>query len=233
VISFGSTKHRALLQPYSDTFGRVDGAFIARVFVAAARSFQRDLLSLVDDLGAGVIDLHGFTARSTRRVREVYLLVYSLGAQSINPFHTVTHRDVRIIDREIEGEGAFLKQFGRDITRHHVDLDPVVRAGLYIRALRGVFELGRLEALPGPYEWELGDTDHCVPCLEASVGGPYQREKASGLGYPPLPGIPGSGSVCDGLTRCGCTLKLAGGITLNMDLQDEIRDILASIVGES
>jgi hypothetical protein len=199
--------------------------------VAGTRSFQRDLLRLIDDLRDGRIDLRGFTLRSERRVREIYLLVYSLGAQSINPFHTVTHRDVKIIDREIDGEGTFLRQFGRDISNHRVDLDPVVRAGLYIRSLRGVFELGRIEALPGPYDWVLGDTEHCQPCRNAADGGPYQREEYSGLGYPPLPGIPGSGSVCNGLTRCGCTLELAGGgISPNMDLQDQLRDTLATIV---
>jgi len=145
----------------------------------------------------------------------------------------VTQRDVRIISRHVDGEADFLRQFGYDLQRGTTVMDPVVRAGLYLRSLRGIFELGRVEAIPGPYDWDLADTEHCEPCIEAAAGGPYQREPFSGLGYPPLPGIPGDGSVCRGLTRCGCTLQLAGGsFTPNADLQERIRDLLASVVNE-
>lgn len=226
------TRKYHLLSPNSPYFGTVDGVFIGRVFVQAARQFRRDLFSLVDQVMRGEMDAATFTRFATRRVREVYLLTYSLGALSINPFHTVTHRDVKIVDQEIDGERQFLRQFGNDLSRGFLVLDPEVRANLYVRGLRGMFELGRVEAIPGPFDWVLGDTDHCLPCLEASVGGPYQRESFSGLGYPPLPGIPGSGSICKGLTRCGCYLRLTSGILLNEDLQDHLRELLAEVVDD-
>jgi hypothetical protein len=45
-----------------------------------------------------------------------------------------------------------------------------------------------------------------------------------------VPGIPGSGDICQGLTRCGCTLKLRGLRDLNLQLR--MRDILAATVLE-
>lgn len=227
----GSRKSRALLQPTGDSFGRADGAFIRGVFVQSARRFRSDLLRLVDELAGGNLSSSGFALQAQRRVREIYLLVYSLGAQSVNPFHTVTHRDIQIVNRAISEEGPFLKQFARDIRGGFIVMDPTVRANLYLYSLRGVFELGRIEAIPGPFDWILGDTDHCLPCVRASVEGPYQREAFSGLGYPVLPGIPGSGDLCNGLTRCGCVLRLTNNRLLpNADLQERMRGLLAEIV---
>lgn len=225
-----SRRFRALLHPSSPYFGTVEGQFIGRIFVNSAKQFRRDLFALVNDVAEGRISGEAFQARALRRVREVFLFAYSLGALSINPFHTVTQRDVKIVDQEINGERQFLRQFGNDLQRGFLTLDPETRANLYVRSLRGMFELGRVEAMPGPFLWVLGDTDHCDPCIRVAAGGPYQRERYSGLGYPALPGIPGSGSICQGLTRCGCYLRLASGILMNQDLQEDLRAMLDEVV---
>jgi hypothetical protein len=151
---------------------------------------------------------------------------------SIFPFYTMTDRDVRILDEELSEETGFLKQFGSDLASGRLDLDPTVRSGLYLLALRGIFERGRLEAMPpGPYRWRLGITEHCLECQMAEINGPYQRDRHSGLGLPPVPGAPGDGSVCLGLTRCGCTIVLASGIPLpNEDLAERMRGLLLEVM---
>lgn len=206
-----------------------------RTFVVTARRFHRGLLNLVDDLIRGSIDLPSFTRRSSRILRDGLGISYSLGALSVDPFHTLTARDVRVINRELEEERRFLRSFGRDIDRGFVVLNPLTRAGLYLQALRGMFELGRMEAAPpGPYEWVLGATEHCRPCLIASLGGPYQKNNLTHLGLEVLPGVPGSGEVCNGLTSCGCYLRLVGMIPLpNGDLQRRLREIVAEIVHDN
>jgi hypothetical protein len=185
----------------------------------------------LDDLTSGDVDVQGFSRASTRLLRDAFGITFSLGALSVDPFHTLTLRDIRVINSEIDDQRKFLRGFAKDIAGGFYVLDPVERAGLYLQSLRGMFELGRIEALPpGPYDWDLGDTEHCVPCVQASLGGPYQREPQSNLGLPSLPGVPGSGDVCRGLTRCGCTIILAGRPIPNEQLQGDIRNVLTEVL---
>jgi hypothetical protein len=51
------------------------------------------------------------------------------------------------------------------------------------------------------------------------------------MSLPVVPGIPGSGEVCQGLTRCGCTLRLRN-FPRNEELQLDLRDILNQITLE-
>lgn len=222
------------LRTYSNTFGNVDEMVILRSFELTARRFRSKLLRLVDDLAAGRIDVKAFTTSSSRLLRTEFGIAYALGALSISPFHTLAVRDIRVIDGELQEERAFLRSFAKDLDRGFVVLDPVQRAGLYLQALRGMFELGRIEALPaGPYDWNLSDTEHCLECIEVSGGGPYQKTPTSGLGIPPLPGIPGSGDVCRGLTRCGCYITLSGIPTPHVNLEREIRNVLAEVLHDT
>lgn len=225
----------SLLRVGSPSFGRHDSAILERTFIATARRFRSQLQRLIDDLGSGRIDLAGFNNRSARLLRDGLGISYSLGALSVDPFHTLTIRDVRVINRELEEERSFLRAFGRDLQRGFYVLNPVQRAGLYLQALRGMFELGRTEASPpGPYIWVLGPTEHCLPCHEASLGGPYQKNNYTHMGLAILPGIPGSGDICRGLTSCGCTIRLAGGLPLpNEDLQRRLRGILLEILHDT
>lgn len=223
------------LQTTSYTFGLADGQDIERSFLAAGRNLRRTLLRLVDGLATGSIGLQGFSDSATAAIFKAYYHAYSLGAISIFPFYTMTDRDVRILNAELYEEATFLKQFGRDIQAGTAGLDPISRSRLYLLALRGIFERGRVEAMPpGPYRWRLGITEHCLDCYQAAQMGPYQRDRQSGLGLPPLPGAPGDGSVCRGLTRCGCRIELASGIPLpNEDLADRMRGLLLEVVNGS
>lgn len=225
----------SLLRVDSPHFGRYDPGILENTFVITARRFRSRLQRLIDDLGAGRIDLAGFNRASSRLLRDGLGISYSLGALSVDPFHTLTIRDVRVINQELEEERKFLRAFGRDLQRGFYVLDPVQRAGLYLQALRGMFELGRTEASPpGPYIWVLGPTEHCLPCYEASLGGPYQKNNFTHMGLDILPGIPGSGDICRGLTSCGCTIRLAGGLPLpNEDLQRRLRGILQEILHDT
>lgn len=223
------------LQTTSDTFGLADGRVIERSFVAVGRNLRRNLLRLVDGVASGSIGVQRFTADATRHIFRAYYQAYSLGAISIFPFYTMTDRDTMILNEELFEERRFLKAFGEDLASQELVLDPRMRARLYLLALRGIFERGRIEAMPaGPYRWRLGITEHCIECYRAAQDGPYQRDRSSGLGLPPLPGAPGDGSVCLGLTRCGCRIELASGIPLpNEDLADRMRGLLLEVVNGS
>ena len=231
--TFGSYRRPGApyLQTTSPTFGGVDGAHIERSVVNTGRTLRSNLLHLVSDLTAGDVDLQGFVEQSRGYIRASYFRAYSLGAISVFPFYTLTDRDIAILDAELREETGFLRAFGRDIARQHLVLDPSARAGLYLLALRGIFERGRVEAMPpGPYRWQLGDTEHCLDCIQAAFDGPYQRSRQDGLGLPVLPGSPGDGSVCDGLTRCGCRVMLSSGFPLpNEEISSRLRGLLLEV----
>jgi len=222
----------AFLQTSSPTFGLADAEDIERSFVASARRLRTQLLHLVDSRASGTLSVRGFVDSARQAIRTAYFRAYALGAISIFPFYTLTERDVRLLDDELLEEVGFLRGFATDLDSGGLDVEAVRRAGLYLLALRGVFERGRTEAMPaGPYAWALGPTEHCRECLKVAEAGPYQRERYSGLGLPALPGAPGDGSVCLGLTNCGCTIKLANGTQLpNPDLPTIIRSRLVEVV---
>ena len=220
------------LQPTSDSFGRVDRGEIERSFLAVGRRLNSQLLYLADGLRSGDVDVRRFTLRAKGYIRGAYFAAYSLGATSVFPFYTLTDRDINILDEELSEETGFLREFARDISSGHIQLDPRMRSRLYLLALRGIFERGRIEAMPNvAYRWRLGPTEHCEKCLEAAINGPYQRTRNSGLGLPILPGSPGDGSICLGLTRCGCRIVLDNGQPLpNEDLADRMRGLLLEAI---
>lgn len=217
------------LSPISSSYGAVDRAFIVRVFRERAGILASSLSKLINVLQSGDIGWRAFTRQAMRSLQQAYYTVFSLGALSVDPFHVLTDEDIRMLNDELRGERKFLQSFARDLGRGTLEVAPEFRARLYFAALRGVFELGRVSALPaGPYDWVLGDTDHCTPCYIASLNGPYKKDRFSLIDLPVVPGIPGSGDVCNGLTRCGCTLRLQG-FPANESLQLQLRDILESI----
>ena len=229
----GFRKPRAThLQPGSTTFGLTDAGAIERSFLVTARRLRGKLLRLIDARASGALDSKGFVTKSRSFIRSAYFRAYALGAISVFPFYTLTDRDITLLNEELDSETGFLRHFSSDLGSGHLDMDPVRRAGLYLLALRGVFEKGRTEAMPaGPYAWTLGETEHCLECFQAADNGPYQRERYSGLGLPVLPGSPGDGSVCRGLTRCGCTIRLATGVALpNSHLAVILRERLLEVV---
>lgn len=221
-----------VITSYGAAFGSTEPGVIERSFVVIARRFRSVLLHLVDGLAAGDIDLSEFIRTSNGALRTAFANTYLLGSLSVDSFHSFTVRDMRLINREIEEERHFLKQFGQDLNRGFYSLDPVSRAGLYLQALRGMFELGRSEAIVGPLIWKLGPTEHCIPCLSASLSGPYQRDQFSHLGLPVLPGIPGIGDICDGLTKCGCTITGLNPLP-NQVLQNRIRELLVEMIHDT
>lgn len=219
----------------SPTFGRVDRSILVGTFRLTARRFRRRLLHFVDDLTAGRTTIPAFLESTNKLVRTEFGISFALGALSIDPFHNLTPRDIRVINSELDLERRFLRAFAEDLSAGDLVLTETQRAGLYLQALRGMFELGRVEALPsGPYLWVLGPTEHCGPCIEASLGGPYQRRTDfGGLGLPFLPGIPGSGDICRGLTRCGCRIRMADRPIPNEDIQLEVKYVLAEVLNDS
>jgi len=219
------------LQSFSPSFGGMERDLLKRTFRITAERFRSRLVHLLDGLAAGDIDIVSFNRAIPLLLRDGFGITFALGALSIDPFHTLTLRDIRVINDEIDQQRRFLRAFGKEVAGGFYQIEPQQRASLYLQSLRGMFELGRIEALPaGPYLWALGDTEHCLDCIGASQGGPYQREKYSGLGLPVLPGIPGSGDLCRGLTRCGCTIILNGLPIPNQDLQQEMKDVLVNVI---
>jgi hypothetical protein len=218
------------LRPGGDLFGFRNAEFIERSFVAAVRRFRSELLHELDGLASGRSSLQDFTVHANGSLYKAFRQIFELGVASVFPFHSLALSDMEILRKELFEQQRFLRAFGEDIAKGFFVMNPEARAALYLRALRGIFEIGRLEAYPGPYNWILGDTHHCEPCIAASVGGPYQKAPFSGLGIPVLPGIPGLGDICKGLTRCGCTVRPVSVELPNQDLQERMRDLLAEIV---
>ncbi len=217
------------LTPISPSFGQVDRAFIIRVFRERSRWLAGKLSQAIHDLQNESFGRRAFVRQTMQALQRAYYTIFSLGALSVDQFHVLTTEDIKVLNSELFGERRFLQSFARDISRGTLELDPESRARLYFSALRGVFELGRVSALPaGPYDWILGDADHCEPCIQAALGGPYKRSSLSLLSLPVVPGIPGTGEVCRGLTRCGCTLRLKG-YPANESLQLQLRDTLEAI----
>lgn len=223
------------LHPTSNSFGDAEGAWIERTFVELARSLRSKLLHELVDLGSGRSSISRFTSRARGAIRSSYFGAYSLGTLSVFPFYTITARDLEILNDELAEETGFLRKFASDVAAGRLDLAPVQRGRLYLLGLRGIFERGRVEAMPaGPYRWQLGITEHCVECQLAAISGPYQRSNRDHLGLPPLPGSPGDGSVCLGLTRCGCTIVLASGQPLpNQDIVERLRGRLLEVANGS
>lgn len=223
------------LQPSSDSFGLVDGRFIERSVVVTSRRLHSQLLHLGTSLSRGDIPLSRYINRSRGAVRVAYFTTYSLGAISVFPFYTLTDADVRILDYALNSEVGFLSAFGRDIFHDQLVLSRKTRTSLYVLALRGIFERGRLEAMPpGPYRWRLGITDHCQDCVRTALNGPYQKSSSSGLGLPVIPGTPGDGRVCLGLTRCGCSYELASGVSVpNEEISQHLPRLLMEVVNGS
>jgi hypothetical protein len=175
------------LQLGSDSFG--GGVDLRRAFLANARQLRDNLSNELDSLASGHVNVSQFLSRATRAVRDAYFVAYSLGAISVFPFYTLTDRDVALLEEELREERTFLRAFAREVRNGNLIMDPFSRARLYVLALRGIFERGRVEAMPvGPYRWSLGITEHCIECSVAALGGPYQRDRFSGLGLPELPG---------------------------------------------
>jgi hypothetical protein len=153
----------------------------------------------LDSLVSGMLLFRDFSARAPRAVRDSYFIAYALGAISIFPFYTLTDRDIMVLEEELREERTFLRAFAREVQHGNLIMDPTTRSRLYVLALRGIFERGRVEAMPpGPYRWRLGITEHCIECSVAAIGGPYQRDQYSGLGLPELPGAPGDGASVSG-----------------------------------
>lgn len=228
----GPLSDRTYLHPDSSSFGRGDIGFIERSFVVTGRRFRSKLLRLLNDLATGATNLSGFSRGANHALLQAYTTTFSLGALSVDPFHILTHEDTQILQHEIAVEQRFLRAFGREVDRNLWEMNPQIRSNLYLMSLRGIFELGRLNALPpGPVEWVLGDTHHCVPCIEAAMGGPYKRSRWTHLDLPVLPAIPGAGDLCLGLTRCGCTLRLKSPFgSPGETTQNRMRELLAEIV---
>lgn len=209
---------------------RSEEAIVSR-FRSIVRKLSLGFQSEINLLTEGSEGRRAFIRRTMRMLQVAYYEVYLLGTHSIDPFHSLTGDEIDEINSELLGERRFLQGFARDLGRSSVlELAPESRARLYLQALRGIFELGRLAALPGgPYDWILGDTDHCIPCLQASLSGPYRLERSL-LNLPVVPGIPGSGEICSGLTRCGCTLRLQGFEKPNESLQLQLRELISEVM---
>lgn len=222
----------AYLHPSSDSFGLADRRSIERSFLATGRSLNDNLLRLTEDLRTGSVGVQGYTNRAAGHIRAAYFTAFALGAISLFPFYTLTSRDVYVLDRALDEETGFLSRFARDFQRGYLYFHPIIRIRLHVLSLVGIFEAGRVEAMPGgPLRWRLGDKDHCIECEIAASGGPYQRDRTTNMGLTPLPGIPSSGSVCLGFTRCGCKITMWDGTPLpNEGLGDQLREGLTELL---
>ncbi|HEV2036895.1 MAG TPA: hypothetical protein VGU71_22315 [Candidatus Dormibacteraeota bacterium] len=174
-----------------------------------------------DAVAAGDISPQEFRYRAERVLRSGYTQAYRYGVGSVDGSVSLDDTDVASIVAAFSEDADYLANFARQIEAGYVPVNPEdralvegkmllsERADLYANSTRELYYRGQVSAIPDDdqIEWQLGDTEHCDPCLEAADGSPYSKDT--------LPGYPGE--ICDGLSRCGCGLEYQSQVLQQTD----------------
>lgn len=165
---------------------------------------------LADYVASGDISPAQFRHRAERALRSGYTQAYRYGAGAQGGSPTLTDDDVAAIGEAFAEDQDYLQRFADQIADGYVPVNPEDRpnvdgtvllsdrANMYANSVREMYYRGVVARTDDDeqIEWQLGDTDHCDPCLDAADNSPYTSDS--------LPGYPGE--ICDGGSRCGCDL---------------------------
>lgn len=189
---------------------QLDPADYEQRFEQLLEDLQGRFDELADQVAAGDITAPQFRHRAERALRSGYVQAYRYGAGAQGGSPTLSDDDVAAIGDAFAEDQAYLETFAQQIADGYVPVEAADRAAvegtvllsdranLYANSVREMYFRGIVARTDDgeQVEWQLGDADHCDPCLEAADGSPYTSDT--------LPGYPGE--ICDGGSRCQCEL---------------------------
>ncbi len=169
--------------------------------------------NLANQLSTGKLTPLAFKDRLFRTLRRAMSDAYRYGLGAAGERAILFDADLAIIRSYLTEDATFLSGFYQDLKAGEVPGTPNAkpepagrfsvdqRAIMYSNALRAIYYKGYVSRVQDPTQqiiWELGDTEHCGPCLDMEAGNPYTIVTLAGR-------VPGA-DVCEGLDRCGCSL---------------------------
>jgi len=172
---------------------------------------------LADAVASGDISPQEFRYRAERALRSGYTQAYRYGVGSIEGSVVLTEADFQNILDAFDEDSTYLHNFADQIAAGYVPVNPEDRpetegnmllsdrADMYANSTRELYYRGQVSRIADDdeIEWQdNGDEDECSPCLEAAAGSPYTKDD--------LPGYPGD--ICDGGSRCRCSLVYASQV---------------------
>lgn len=183
---------------------------------ALADRTEAQLIGYADRLAAGQgmtpYQFRDAVLRTLRRaMADAYR--YGVGASGVRPI--LVDQDLQKIRESLSEDRAYLDKFTQQLIRGDVPgynpgapgiIQPTghfsvqERTKMYANAIRAQFFSGLASRGSSTqlYDWVLGDSEHCGPCVDMAAGSPYTIATLAGR-------YPGAG-VCLGLDRCACSL---------------------------
>jgi hypothetical protein len=184
-------------------------------FAALADSVEAQMVDYADRLAGMGMTPYQFRDAMLRTLRRAMADAFRYGIGAAGFPTILTDQDMFNIRQALSEDDAYLRRFTQELLRGDVPgyspaprgiIEPTgrwsvqERARMYANAIRAQFFSG-LTSRGSPtqlWDWSLGATEHCGPCLDMAHNSPYTTVTLAGR-------MPGAG-VCLGLDRCGCTL---------------------------
>jgi len=139
-------------------------------------------------------------------IRSAWTSAFALGNQAEGYIGGLETQDFSWLKGAWGEEYGFLGKFVRALESDTLKMPADDRLGMYVETLDGIFNAGRVDALPENVKihWRLHPADHCSTCVGMAFGGPYGKPGSSDN---PLTRVPRDGStIC--LTGCKCSLEV-------------------------
>ena len=189
----------------------------AKRFEQLLTYIEQQFAELADAVAGGDISPDDFLTRAERALTSGYIQAYRYGVGSIDGSVVLGDQDLTEIMTALSEDKQYLANFADQIKAGYVPVNPEDRpdvqgnmllsdrANMYANSTRELFFRGQVSRLPDDdeIEWQdNGDEDECSPCLEAAASSPYTKDT--------LPGYPGD--LCDGGSRCRCSLEYASQV---------------------
>lgn len=179
---------------------------------------EAQLLGYADRLAGGNITPYQFRNYVLATLRRAFIDAYRFGIGASGERAILLETDYQSIQRYLSEDLNYLGRFSQELLADNVPgfspgspgyastgknpgrMDLRTRTQLYSNALRAQFYSGLISrsSTTQLWDWQLGNTEHCGPCLDMAAGSPYTLVTLAGR-------VPGA-DVCEGLDRCGCSL---------------------------
>lgn len=189
----------------------------AKRFQQLLEDLQGRFSELADQIASGDSTAQEFRYRAERALRTGYTQAYRYGVGSIEGSVMLTDADIQIIVDAFSEDADYLANFAKQIADGYVPVNPEDiphvdgnmllsdRADMYANSVREMYFRGQVARIPDDdeIEWvDSGDESECSPCMDAAAGSTYTKDT--------LPGYPGD--ICDGASRCRCSLTYSSQV---------------------